>query len=242
VVLAWAFFPGPFLFPHVVRVTVPLFVAMGLLVLNQRMLARDGFPADALGMNMRRFGWFIAGGLIVAPIILLIAGELWLLAPFHWERGSLTWAGLSWQTAEYLGGNLGEELIFRGYLLLLFTRHFGLTRALFIVALLFGLFHLPGLSAWTAVKMVCTTAAMSFLFAYGFSLTGSLWTAVGLHVFGNVFLHQVFGMSGGSSFYSPVPDAGWPKEYDPGFCAEMSITTAIVFGAGFVMKRLNSRL
>jgi membrane protease YdiL (CAAX protease family) len=149
VVLAWAFFPGAGLFPHVVRVTVPLFVAVGLLALNQRLLAREGFPQDALGLNARRFGWFFAGGFIIALVILLIAGELWLLAPFHWARGSLTWAGLSWQTAEYFGGNLGEELAFRGYLLLLLTRRFRLTGALFIIALLFGLFHLPGLSAWT---------------------------------------------------------------------------------------------
>ena len=240
-VLAWAFFPGSGLFPQLARVSIPLFVAIGLLVLNQRLLSRDGFPPDALGFCARRIGWFFAGGIINAGIILLMAGALWLLVPFHWERGSLTWEKLGWQTAEYFAGNVGEELAFRGYLLLLLTRHFGLTRALFVVALLFGLFHLPGLSGWTAVKMVCTTAAWSFLFAYGYLLTGSLWTAVGLHVFGNAILHHVFGMSGGTSILTPVMHKPWPDDYDPAFCVWMAVSIPIAVGAALVGERLRSR-
>jgi len=226
-VLASAFFPGFGLFPQFARVTILLLAAIGLWALSQRVLLRDGFPPDALGLDLHRIGWFFTGGFVITPVILLMAGAVWLMAPFHWERGSLTWPKLFWQTAEYFGGNFGEELIFRGYLLLLLTRYLRLTGALFTSALLFGIFHLPGLSGWTAAKMVSTTAAMSFLFAYGYIFTGSLWTAVGLHVFGNVSLHCVIGMSDGASILSPVIYGTWPKRYDPAFCALMAVTIPI---------------
>lgn len=242
VILAGMFFPGPNLLPYLVRLIISFLVVVGLWTLNQRLLGRDGFPSDALGLNLRRGGWFFAGGFIMAIILLSIMGVLWLLAPFHWEKGTLTGVGLLWQTLDYLGGNLGEELVFRGYLLLLLTRYLGLTSALFIVALLFGLFHLPGLSGWIAVKMICTTAVMSFLFAYGFISSGSLWTAFGLHVFGNVLLHCVLGMSSSASLYNVVADAAWPRTYDPGFWALMSVTIAIVVVAAFFANKLNPRL
>lgn len=240
-VLAWAFFPGSDVFGQLARVTIPLFVAIGLLMLNQHLLRRDGFPRDALGLQPAKIGWFFSGAILILPVILLIAATLWLLVPFHWERGSLTWTKLFWQTAEYFAGNLGEELAFRGYLLVLFTRYFGLTRALFMVALLFGIFHLPGLSGWAAVKMVCTTGVGSFLFAYGFVFTGSLWTAVGMHVFGNTILHHVLGMGAGASIFSPVLHDSWPAHYDPAFCAWMTVSITLSICAALVLTRLNRR-
>lgn len=86
--------------------------------------------------------------------------------------------------------------------------------------------------------MVCTTGAMSFLFAYGFILSGSLWTAVGLHVFGNIILHQVLGMSGGASILTPVMHRSWPDHYDPAFYAWMTVVIPLEIGAAFAVKRL----
>ena len=227
---AWMFFPERGVFAHSARVAIPLLVMAGLIVLNQRFLIRDGFPHDALGLGLRRIGWFFASGLLIVPVILAMAAALWLVVPFHWERGAIVWSQLGWRTAEYFAGNFGEELAFRGYFLVVLARYLGLTRALLIGALLFGLFHLPGLSGLEAVKMVCTTGAMSFVFAYGYVLTGSLWTAVGLHVFGNVILHEVLGMSGKSGMLTMVFHEPWPSSYDPAFLVWLgaSISTALI--------------
>jgi uncharacterized protein len=227
---AWMFFPERGVFAHSARVVIPLLVVAGLIVLNGKFLMRDGFPCDTLGLSLRRIGWFFAGGILIVPVMLAMAGALWLLVPFHWERGEMAWSQLGWRTAEYFAGNFGEELAFRGYLLVVLARYLGLTRALLIGAVLFGLFHLPGLSGTEALKMICTTGAMSFIFACGYVLTGSLWTAVGLHVFGNVILHEVLGMSGKSGIATMVFHEPWPTSYDPAFLVWLgvSIPTALI--------------
>jgi membrane protease YdiL (CAAX protease family) len=234
---AWMFFPERGFFAHSARVVIPLLVVGGLIVLNRTFLTRDGFPRDALGLGLRRIGWFFAGGIRILPIILAMAGSLWLLVPFHWERGEMAWSQLAWKTAEYFAGNFGEELAFRGYFLVVLTRYLGLTRALLIGALLFGLFHLPGLSGTEAIKMVCTTGALSFVFAYGYVLTGSLWAAVGLHVFGNVILHEVLGMSGKSGIATMVFHEPWPSSYDPAFLVWLGVSIPVVVIGALIVRR-----
>jgi membrane protease YdiL (CAAX protease family) len=238
-ILAWMSFPERGVFAHSARVIIPLLVVVGLIVLNRKLLMREGFPRDTLGLGFRRIGWFFAGGILIVPIIFAMAGALWLLVPFHWERGGMTESQLAWKTAEYLAGNFGEELVFRGYLLVVLARYLGMMRALMIGALLFGVFHLPGLSGTEAIKMICTTGALSFVFAYGYVLSGSLWTAVGLHVFGNVILHEVLGMSGESGIATMVFHEPWPRSYDPAFLVWLGVSIPlVVIGAVIVRRKL----
>jgi membrane protease YdiL (CAAX protease family) len=130
---------------------------------------------------------------------------------------------------EYLGGNAGEELIFRAYLLLLLRRHCGLGWAVAITSLLFGLFHLPGLSGVAALKMIGTTFLGGSLFAVGFLLTNTLWTAIGMHVVGNVVLHQVLGLSGNpDSIFTPSFDRAWPASYDPALVAWFAVLIPVL--------------
>jgi membrane protease YdiL (CAAX protease family) len=236
---AWMFFPERGLFAHSARVIIPLLVVAGFIVLNRTFLTRDGFPRHALGLGLRRIGWLFAGGIMIVPIILAMAGALWLLVPFHWERGAMTWSQVAWKTAEYFAGNFGEELAFRGYFLVVLARYLGLTRALMIGALLFGLFHLPGMSGTEAIKMVCTTGALSFVFAFGYVLTGSLWTAVGLHVFGNVILHEVLGMGGRPGIATIVFHEPWPSSYDPAFLAWLVVSIPVLVIGALIVKRFS---
>ncbi|WP_242103549.1 type II CAAX endopeptidase family protein [Lysobacter sp. M2-1] len=239
---AWMFFPERGVLAHSARVLIPLLVVIGLIALNRTFLMRDGFPRDTLGLGLRRIGWFFAGAMLIVPVILAMAGALWLLVPFHWERGAMAWSQLGWKTAEYFAGNFGEELAFRGYMLVVLTRYLGLTRALLIGAVLFGLFHLPGLSGMQAVKMVCTTGAMSFVFAYGYVLSGSLWTAVGLHVFGNVLLHEVLGMSGKSGIATMVFHEPWPSAYDPAFLVWLGVSIPVAVTGALLVKRFGMKI
>lgn len=231
--------PGDGMAPQVARTLVTLGFTIGLVLLNQRLLIRDGFGADALGLRLtpRHLARFLAGAGISAAIITLMGGVLWLLMPFHYQRGPLSLASLGLHAAEYLGGNAGEELIFRGYLLLLLRRHLGSIPALIVTGLLFGAFHLPGLSGPASLKMVCTTFLGGCLFAYGFMLANTLWAAIGLHVMGNLWLHQVLGLSGQRSVLVPVMDRPWPDSYDPGFVAWLAIMIPAVAAAAFLHHR-----
>lgn len=235
-VLAW--FPGANLFPTIARVVLQLLVALGLLVLNRKLLVRDGFAPQALGLHPRRAGWLLVGASAMAVLIVAIVGALWLLVPFHYERGSMSAGHLGLQAAQYFSGNFAEELLFRGYLLIVLQRHLGLGRALLTIGVLFGLFHCPGLAPLAAAKMACTTFVGSCLFAYGFLLTRALWTAVGLHVAGNTLLHHVAGLSGQKdTLWRPVFDAPWPSRYDPGFLVYLFVTGAATILAAVALNR-----
>jgi membrane protease YdiL (CAAX protease family) len=84
--------------------------------------------------------------------------------------------------------------VFRGYLIIALTQWLGITRALWLLAVPFGLLHVPGLDALAAFKMMLTTGAMHFVFAYAYLATRSLWAAVSLHAVVNTLLHSVVGV------------------------------------------------
>jgi len=201
--------------------------------LNRAFLQMDRLPKSALGLGVRKLPWFFAGCAIAVLVIFAMAGTLRLMVPFHWVPGALRLHELPGQFSRYLLGNSVEELIFRGYLLVMLRRWLGLPRALAISGVLFGLFHLPGMSGIAALKMVCTTAGMSVVFAMSFVRTKSLWTAIGVHVSANMLLHRVLGMSGEQqSLFRMQIDGRWPTGYDPGLIAYFSVIAVAALWLG----------
>lgn len=95
----------------------------------------------------------------------------------------------------------------------------------------FGLFHLPGLAIGIgALKMVATSAAFSFVFAFSLVVFRSLWAATTVHVVSNLFLHAITGLDGGNrALLTPVFDENWPTGYDPGFIV-MIVTSIVIAG------------
>ncbi len=239
-IAGWAVFPGNGLLPHIARIVVPLVAAAGLVRCNRKFLERDGIPPAALGLRPTpsRLGLFLVGATAITLIVAAVVGALWLIVPFHYQRGPMSVPQLVWQSAEYFAGNWGEELMFRGYLLLVVARRFGVPAALMFTGILFGLFHLPGLSGLSAVKMVGTTFLGGCLYAYGYLLTGTLWTAAGLHVAGNIVLHHLFGASNQPSLFTPVFREPWPTSYDPGFLAWLVVLVPVIaLAAGLEHRR-----
>lgn len=171
----------------------------------------------------------VVGGII---FVTLVAGIFWLAARFHFESGSLSLKEGLLEARRFLLSNAGEELIFRGYLLIVLARRFGLHVALLFVGILFGLFHLPGLTGITALKMFLSTAACSYLFAAAFLWTGTIWAAVGLHFSANVMLHTVTGLSGGRAALKPVFQVTPPGGVDFGFW--ILLTVALLLALPFV--------
>jgi uncharacterized protein len=187
--------------------------AIGVLIVgSRRLLQRDGLPADRLALGLdawhaRAFG--IGAVIAIAHIVLLLAA-LFVFAPFEIGAGPLPVAAVAVAGVGYLTGNFVEELVFRGYLLIVLAHWLGPTRALWLLALLFGLFHFPGLDALALGKMMLTTGAMHFVYAYAWLATHSLATAVALHAVGNTLLHAVVGTGKPAAlafhFARPVPD------------------------------------
>jgi len=189
------FFPGDQAGAHLGRLFCSI-AALALLIAGSRqLLQRDQLAPDRLGLGFtaahgKAFLWGVA---IACALILVLLGGFYLLAPFGLLRGSLPLAALPAATLDYLVGNSGEELLFRGYLLIALAQWMGTTRALWALAVPFGLFHFPGLDAVALIKMMLTTGAMHFVFAYVYLATRSLWASISLHGISNALLHSVVG-------------------------------------------------
>ncbi len=213
-VFGYITFPGQNLIPHLVRSGLAAIAVLVLIATSTRLLKKNGIPSAALGLklSLKALSNFLLGMFIATLAISLITLILYFFLPFHFEKGPLKGAAIIKEAHSYFWGNFLEELIFRGYPLIVFNRLLGWRKAVWIMALPFGLFHLPGLgSNMEGLKMITTTATYSFVFSYAFILTGSLWTAIGLHVTSNILLHAVLGLDGvGAAIYKPIFDARWP--------------------------------
>jgi membrane protease YdiL (CAAX protease family) len=226
VAASWVF-PAFQPFQNAARILIGIVTTLALVWLNRRFLLKERLADNSLGLSLRQSSWFLSGGLLAIVFVGLIAGSEWPLNPFRWESGVLPGRDVAWHFAEYFGSNFTEELIFRGYLLLILQRSLGLARALLIASLLFGVFHLPGLSGISALKMICTTTLFSCVLGLVFIRTGSLWTAVGMHVVGNTVLHRVLGMSGEESVFR-IEFMKPPAAYDAGLIAYVVVSLVTI--------------
>ena len=75
-----------------------------------------------------------------------------------------------------VGAGVSEELLFRGFLMLLLIPPFGLYGALAAQAVWFGFAHL-----YQGPRGVILTGCLGALFALSYVATGSLWLAIALH-------------------------------------------------------------
>jgi membrane protease YdiL (CAAX protease family) len=101
--------------------------------------------------------------------------------------------GVAWLLAEILGA-AGEEVLYRGVLLILVTRLFGMRAGMAISALAFMAGHgaNPGASTLWMVRL----AAAGLLLAYSVFRSGSLWWATGYHAGWNFASAPLFGAVG----------------------------------------------
>lgn len=212
--LAHTVFPGSRGVAHAGRALCAAAAIAVLVIGSRRLLRRDGVPLDRLGLGLaprHAVAFAIGTGLAVAHILVLVAA-LYAVAPFDVSAGPLPLKAVVLAAAGYLTGNFVEELLFRGYLLVVLARWLGTTKALWLLALPFGLFHFPGLD-WLALgKMMLTTGAMHFVYGYAWIATRSLAAAVALHAVGNTLLHEVLGTGKPAAlalhFNGPLPAGG----------------------------------
>lgn len=205
-------FPGDRGFAHVGRALCAMAAIVALVAGSRWLLRRDGIPVACLGLGVapRHARAFAIGTAIAVVHILLLVAALYVAAPFTVSAGPLPMTSVALEAAGYLTGNFVEELLFRGYLLVVLARWLGTDKALWVLALPFGLFHFPGLDLPTLGKMLLTTGAMHFVYGYAWIATRSLAGAVALHAVGNTLLHAVVGTGRPAAltfhFAEPVPE------------------------------------
>jgi len=200
--LGYGFFPGDRGVAVAGRLLCSIIAVSLLIAGSRRLLQRDHLAPDLLGLALTAAHGkaFVFGIVVAAAVILALLGVFYLITPFELLPGSVPLTAVPVAALNYFAGNFAEELVFRGYLFIALARWLGTTRALWLLAVPFGLFHFPGLDALALLKAILTTGAMHFVFAYAYLATRSLWAAVSLHAVSNILLHSVVGLGEPAAF------------------------------------------
>ena len=112
---------------------------------------------------------------------LIVDSWNWITLPLDaWFR--VAWVGL----LVNVGVAIGEETVFRGYLLTGLKTVWGKWIGLALVMMIFGLFHLPayfegGMRSGTLTLAILLASLFGLLFGLIYLRTGSLWLPVSLH-------------------------------------------------------------
>jgi membrane protease YdiL (CAAX protease family) len=99
-----------------------------------------------------------------------------------------------------VGVAIGEETIFRGYLLTGLKMAWGKWQALLVMTIIFGLFHLPayaehGMRSATLTLAIVLASLFGLLFGLAYLHTGSLWLPVSLHFTWNFVENDVLNLT-----------------------------------------------
>lgn len=225
------FFPGDRVGAQVGRLLCSTAAIILLVAANRWLLMRDGLDPGrlAVGFSATHARAFAVGTAVATGHIFVLMAALYVAAPFRLSTGPLAASAVPFAAIGYLTGNFVEELLFRGYVLIALSRWLGTTRALWMLAVLFGLFHFPGLAPMAMAKMLLTTGAMHFVYAYAFLATRSLWAAVALHAVGNTLLHTIVGVDE-PALLSVHFERALPEAVDVPFLVFFGITAALAIG------------
>jgi len=149
------------------------------------LLGGIGITALSIGLVFivsERLGW------------LIVEGWAWQTTPLGDWLGKV-WVSLVINTLVALG----EELIFRAYLLTGLQVTWGHGKALVIMMLVFGLAHLPayseqGMQSLTLVCALGLAAVIGAVLGLIYLRTGSLWMPIGIHLAWNLVENDVLNL------------------------------------------------
>ncbi len=243
-ILGQTFFPSQNILPYIIRTTITALTVIITIFGSTRLLKLNHLRAEALGLNLsgRTLLNFLFGVCIGIILLSLMGLILYFFVPFHFATGVLNGLQGFKESYSYFWNNFLEELIFRGFPLIVLSNLIGWRKAVWAMALPFGLFHLPGIGfTIEGLKIIVTTSTYSLIFSYAFILTGSLWTAIGVHVISNILLHTVTGLdAGGKAMFQPVFNDKFPMDYDISFLTFL-ITVAIVAYFLFLLIKTSNK-
>ncbi|MBL0882922.1 MAG: CPBP family intramembrane metalloprotease [Chitinophagaceae bacterium] len=162
--------------------------------------------------SQKRLFQFVAGfflTMILATTYHLIHA---ILTGTDWQKNpafqfSDLFNGLWWM----LRSVVYEELIFRGALFYIALRKLGVTKALWLSVIAFGIYHWFSFGAWgQPIQMIfifLITAAAGWMYSHAFIKTGSLYSVIGLHFGWNSVGSLVFSQGSiGKYILIPVKD------------------------------------
>ncbi|HEU6454152.1 MAG TPA: type II CAAX endopeptidase family protein [Roseateles sp.] len=197
-------------------------------------LRAQGWPAAVLGLRRDQWpgGRFALGlmagtGLAVAWMcaVTMLTGATW-----H-ANSAFSGVALLLACLFHLFNNLGEELVYRGYLFLRLTAAWGSAVATLVTSAAFALLHLQAGLPWLSVLAVVFTAAL--VFGAVFARWRSLPLALGCHLATNV-VQDITGLrTGAASLWVPEYPAGSAQQ-GPSILAVIALLNAAAAASLFL--------
>lgn len=200
-------------------------------------LRAQGWPAAVLGLGRdqrptRRFalGFMAGAGLAVAwlGIVTMITSAAWHANP------AFSGVALLLACLFHLFNNLGEELVYRGYLFIRLTAAWGSAAATLVTSAAFALLHLQAGLPWLSVLAVVFTAAL--VFGATFARWRSLPLALGFHLATNVVQDATGLRPGAASLWTPEYPPGATQQ-GPSILAVIAILNAAAAASLFLWPR-----
>ena len=178
---------------------------------------------------------------------LLVVGAMALFGFYKVESTGCDWKVLADAFSMFLIVAIGEEVVFRGIFFRWLDEKWGLTTALAVSGLVFGLVHVgnPNATLWAGIAIALESG---LLLGMAYKWAGNLWFPIGIHwswnfVQGNVFGFAVSGTDAGASWLHPLVSG--PDWLTGGaFGAEASVLSSVVglaITAWFLCKHLKNK-
>jgi len=175
----------------VVATVATLLIPFARRYLDERSVVSLGLRFDGFAVKDLVFGWLLSG---------LMAGTFFLILL---AMGRLTVTGYGWSVAWVLPllayfvldviVGWWEELFFRGYLFDNMVAGMGVSLAILVSCVLYGLVH--ALNPNAGVLSSCIIVVFGFLRLFGLLTTKQLWLSMGMHMGWNFFQGAVFGFA-----------------------------------------------
>jgi len=195
--------------PELVTGTLSRAGGIGLAIGVSLVAARVAWDGDmaSLGLSLHR-GWqgdLIYGTVLTAAAMLvlfavLIKGDWLVVLDWRWQTMQVRpWLSVLWISfLTSVQAALGEEVMFRGYLLNGLRRAWGPARGLWATSVLFAVPHLLNTSAAQTALPLFLIALLgpAILLGWTYLKAGSLWLPVGIHFAWNFVQNGLLNLPG----------------------------------------------
>lgn len=144
---------------------------------------------DVLGVvpNVSRLGQFLIGFLVMTIIVLINVCIETFVLKVEWKVNTLDYTALFNAFIYHIRSALTEDLVFRGAILYILIKRIGATKALWLSAIIFGVYHwfsygIIGERIILLAYVFVITGFTGYVWAFTFSKTKSIMMGLGFHL------------------------------------------------------------
>jgi len=147
--------------------------------------------------NLNRLSQFVIGFFIIAVIVLINIYIETIVLKVEWELSTIDYNTIFNAFVYHLRSALTEDLVFRGAILYILIQKIGATKAVWLSAVVFGVYHwfsygILGERIVLLAYVFVVTGFTGFVWAYTFHKTKSIMLGLGFHLGYNLIMSLFF--------------------------------------------------